>query len=147
MWKAEEIEYTAEGYSLKDYPNRSIFSKDKNWVCSCPCRKQMTHLKCRFSLFFSRLVRNFYHPLQPTEQTRPTKYGSHSQPNRGYLEFKIQNKDNTERNGTKLSEMITSGTPFTLFPILITHSKNPPKRETNNKSALAPKQTLCLLLY
>ena len=61
--------------------------------------------------------------------------------------IKIQNKDTTERNGTKLSEMITSGTPFTLFPILITHSKNPPKRETNNKSALAPKQTLCLLLY
>lgn len=110
-------------------------------------KKQTTHLKCRFSLFLSRLVRNFYHPLQPTEQTRPTKYGSHSQPNRGYLEFKIQNKDNTERNGTKLSEMITSGTPFTLFPILITHSKNTPKRETTNKSALALKQTLCLLLY
>jgi len=39
---------------------------------------------------------------------------------------------------------ITSGKPFTLFPILIAHSKNPSKRETNCKSVeqLQEAQTL-----
>jgi hypothetical protein len=37
-------------------------------------------------------------------------------------------------NEFQKEEEITSGTPFTLFPILIAHAKNPSKRETDNKS-------------
>lgn len=37
-------------------------------------------------------------------------------------------------NESQKEEEITSGTPFTLFPILIAHAKNPSKRETKGKS-------------
>jgi hypothetical protein len=33
---------------------------------------------------------------------------------------------------SKKDEEITSGKPFTLFPILIAHSNNPSKREANS---------------
>ena len=93
----------------------------------------MIDLKCRFSLFLPRLVGNFNHPLESTEETKhpPNISSFTTQKQRLFI----------KRNRSNFTEIITSGTPFTLVPILISHSKNPSKRETNNKSALALKET------